>query len=134
MIRIVDNKKLDLTPDENSLYDKIVRNYTTPTNNGKNQFIDLFETDDRGIITQLIPPSKRQTSWEVWIFLSNLMISQHIRLIYDHSAGIANEFKSKIIELDAKLADVDRKMIEVDEKLAEANKKLKQIVKKEKIL
>ena len=50
------------------MYKKIVTSYTTTTNKGEDLFIDLFETDENGIIVFLKPPSKRQTSFEVFLF------------------------------------------------------------------
>jgi|SRR5579885_738923 hypothetical protein len=81
-IRVVDNKKVEMTEDEWSMYQKIVRSYTTPTNKGEDLFIDLFETNDEGTILFLKPPSKRQTSFEVFLFLMSLMQHQHLRLMY----------------------------------------------------
>ena len=68
-IRIVDSKKLNMTQDEYDMYLKIVKSYTTPTNNGEHLFQDLFETDDNGIIIFLRPPSKVRTSFEIFLFL-----------------------------------------------------------------
>ena len=64
-IRIVCNKKLDMTDDEFKMYENIVKSYTTANNKGEDLFIDLFESNNEGIITFLIPPSKRQTSLEI---------------------------------------------------------------------
>lgn len=78
----IDNKKVDLTADEYDLYNKIVKSYTTTTNKGEDLFIDLFETDENGIIIFLKPPSKRQTSFEVFLFLMSIMQHQHLRLMH----------------------------------------------------
>lgn len=48
--RIIDNKKVEMTEDEWSLYQKIVKSYNSITNKGEDLFIDLFEVDDNGII------------------------------------------------------------------------------------
>ena len=61
-IKVVDNKKLDMTEDEWNMYQKIVKSYTTATNKGEDLFIDLFETDQEGIIIFLKPPSRRQST------------------------------------------------------------------------
>lgn len=81
MIQIIDNKKVEMTPDEHQMYLKIVKSYTTLTNKGEDLFIDLFETDENGIIVFLKPPSKRQTSFEVFLFLMALMQHQHLRIM-----------------------------------------------------
>ena len=103
-VRIVDNKKVDMTEDEWLLYQKIVKSYTTATNKGEDLFIGLFETDNNGIIMFLRPPAQRRTSFEVYLFLMALFQHQHIRLMHDQVDDICGQMKTKIQELDAKLA------------------------------
>lgn len=103
-IRVVDNRKLDMTEDEFSLYQKIVQSYTTLSNNGADLFIDLFESNDNGIITFLKPPSKRHTTLEIFLFLISLMNSQHLRLMYRQVADLAAQVKGKMSELDEKIS------------------------------
>ena len=105
-VRVVDNKKLDMTQDEWAMYEKIVKSYTTLTNKGEDLFIDLFETNDNGIIIYLKPPSKRQTSFEVFLFLMSLMQHQHLRLMQHQVNDVVEQFKNKIKELDIKLAQL----------------------------
>lgn len=81
-IRVVDNKKLEMTDSEWGMYQNIVQSYTTISNKGEDYFIDLFETDEEGIIVFLKPPSRRQTSLEVFLFLMSLMQHQHLRLMH----------------------------------------------------
>lgn len=81
MIQIIDNKKVEMTPDEHQMYLRIVKSYTNLTNKGEDLFIDLFETDDNGVIIFLKPPSRRQTSFEVFLFLMALMQHQHLRIM-----------------------------------------------------
>lgn len=97
-IRIVDNKKVEMTDDEWLLYQKIVKSYTSLTNKGEDMFIDLFEADDHGIILFLKPPSKRQTSFEVFLFLMALQQQQHIRLMYQQVDDVCAQMKAKIKE------------------------------------
>jgi hypothetical protein len=104
--RIVDNKKLDMTDDEWSIYQKIVKSYTTTTNKGEDLFIDLFETDGRGIIIFLKPPSVRRTSFEVFLFLMALFQHQHLRLMQDEVSNMCDQMKLKIKELDEKLEGI----------------------------
>ncbi len=80
-LQIIDNKKIEMTSDEWAMYQKIVKSYTSLTNRGEDLFIDLFESDENGIIMFLKPPSKRQTSLEVFLFLMSLMQHQHLRLM-----------------------------------------------------
>lgn len=98
-MRAIDNKKIDLTEDEWDMYLKITKSYTTPTNKGEDLFIDLFETDEDGIIVFLKPPSKRQTSFEVFLFLMSVMQHQHLRLMHKQVDDICDQFRSKIKEL-----------------------------------
>jgi len=81
-IKVIDNKKVEMTDDEFAMYQKIVKSYTDITGKGEDLFIDLFQTDDNGIIVFLRPPSKRRTSLEVFLFLMALMQHQHLRLMH----------------------------------------------------
>ncbi len=100
--QIIDNKKVEMTGDEWSMYKSIVDSYTTETNNGEDLFIDLFEVDKNGVITFLRPPSKRHTSLEVFLFLMALMQQQHIRMMYARVDDVCQQMKKKIKELDKK--------------------------------
>lgn len=102
-IRVIDNKRVDLTNDEDRMYRKIVASYTSLTNKGEDLFIDLFETDDNGIIIFLKPPSKRQTSFEVFLFLMSIQQHQHLRLMQNEVSDICNQMKQKMIEVDEKI-------------------------------
>lgn len=95
-LRVVDKKKLDMTEDEWGMYQKIVKSYTNATNKGEDLFIDLFETDERGIIMFLRPPSARRTSFEVFLFLMALMQHQHLRLMQEQVNDICNQVKKKL--------------------------------------
>jgi hypothetical protein len=94
-IKIVDNKKVDMTEDEWNMYQKIVASYATISNKGEDLFIDLFESNDQGIITFLKPPSKRHTSLEVFLFLMALMQHQHLRLMHAQVDEVVEELKKK---------------------------------------
>lgn len=104
-MRIIDNKKIDLTNDEWLMYENIVKSYTTITNKGEDLFIDLFETDDNGLIIFLKPPSKRQTSFEIFLFLMSVMTQQHLRNIYKQFNLLSHQMKEKIQQLDNKLSE-----------------------------
>jgi hypothetical protein len=98
-IKIIDSKKVEMTEDEWFMYQKIVKSYTTMTNKGEDLFIDLFETDDNGVIMYLKPPSKRQTSFEVFLFLMSLMQHQHLRLMHKEVTDVCNQMKEKLREI-----------------------------------
>lgn len=95
-IRVVDKKKLEMTDDEWTMYQKIVQSYTTATNKGEDLFIDLFETDEKGIIVFLKPPSKFRTSFEVFLFLMSLMQHQHLRLMHQQVDEVCKEMREKM--------------------------------------
>lgn len=94
--RIIDFKKVDMTNDEYDMYCKIVKSYTTATNKGEDLFQDLFEVDDDGIIIYLKPPSKRYTSFEVFLFLMSLMQQQHLRVLYSRVEDACNQMQEKL--------------------------------------
>lgn len=110
-IRIVDCKKLDMTEDEYALYQKIVRSYTTATNKGEDLFIDLFESDEEGIIIFLKPPSRRQSTLEVFLFLMALFQHQHLRLMHNEVSSVCDQMKKKMQELDEKTLGIPGRKI-----------------------
>lgn len=78
-LRIINNKRIDLTDDEFKLYQQICRSYDAPPNiKGEDLFQGLFETDKSGIIIFLKPPTQKYTSMEVYMFLVTIMVHQHI--------------------------------------------------------
>lgn len=85
-----------MTQDEWLMYEKIAKSYTIGTNKGEDLFIDLFEVDNNGIIIFLKPPSKRQTSFEVFLFLMSLMQHQHLRLMHAQIDDLCDQIKEKI--------------------------------------
>jgi hypothetical protein len=93
MIRVVDNKKVEMTDDEYEMYNKIVKSYTDITGKGEDLFIDLFESNDDGVIIFLKPPSKRRTSLEVFLFLMAVMQHQHLRLMHQQIDEAVAELK-----------------------------------------
>lgn len=95
-IKIIDNKKVEMTEDEWAMYDKIVKSYTTATNKGEDLFKDLFETDGNGIIMFLKPPSKFRTSFEIFLFLMSLMQHQHLRLMHQRIDDLYKQVKEKL--------------------------------------
>ena len=104
-IHIVDNKKLDMVEQEWEMYQNIVTAYSVvPNQRGEDLFIDLFESDDSGIITLIKPPSKHHTSMEVFLFVLSLMNSQHMRIMYSVVEDMCEQMKAKMDKIDEKLA------------------------------
>jgi hypothetical protein len=100
---IIDLKPVMMTDEEWRLYNEICASYDDPpSQHGKDLFHDLFDADADGIITLLKPP-KRQTTFEVVFFLSNLMMQQHLRLMQQQVHEACQEMARKTTELDDKL-------------------------------
>lgn len=78
MLRIIDNKRIDLTDSEFQLYQEISKSYDRPNFEGKDLFKGLFETDKNGRIIFLRPPTSKFSSMEVYMFLINIMVHQHL--------------------------------------------------------
>ena len=97
-VRVINNKRVEMTDDEWVMYEKIVKSYTTATNKGEDLFIDLFETDPNGIIVFLRPPSKFRTSFEVFLFLMSLMQHQHLRLMHKQVDDLCDQVRKKLAD------------------------------------
>jgi hypothetical protein len=108
-IKIVDAKRVEMTTDEWTLYEKICASYDDlPAQRGRDFFQDLFESNEEGLITFLKPP-KRQSTMEVCLFLINLMCQQHLR----KSAKLVEEAVKRV---DEKLQQIDKAMAALEEK------------------
>lgn len=107
--RIIGNKKIDLTDAEFKLYQDISRSYDKPNFKGSQLFVDLFETNEDGIITFLKPPSKF-TSMEVFLYMMSVFCHQHLREMYKKTDEICDQLNQKVDLLDSKLALLDEKI------------------------
>lgn len=97
MLRIICNKKIDLTDDEWVMFNQICDSYKEY--GGETLFEDLFETDDKGIIKFLRPPSKRQTSLEIFLYVVAIFNHQHIRNMYSQIEDLSFQIKEKLANL-----------------------------------
>lgn len=111
MIRIIDNKKIELTESEFALYQKISKSYDRPNFKGEDLFKGLFETDKTGKIIFLIPPTGKYSSMEVYMFLMNVMVHQQlgdacrqVELLVDDAKKVIDESR----EILAKLKSVEK--------------------------
>lgn len=132
MIRVINNKKLNLTNDEFLLYQKICKSYDTPKFKGEDLFKDLFETDENGIIVFLKPPTTSYTSMEVWMFLVSVMIHQHIGTACQEADFILSKVKNEFETLQSEKIEVlkIKSLIEKDKKeLIEKNSSILSDVK-----
>lgn len=96
MIRIICNKKIDLTDDEWNLFNQICDSYKEY--GGEILFEDLFETDNDGLIKFIKPPSKRQTSMEIFMFIVAIFNHQHNRQMYKQFDDLAKQVRDKLNE------------------------------------
>jgi hypothetical protein len=99
-IKIIDNRKIDMTDDEWQMYVAICRSYDRPSFKGEELFRELFESDDKGRIVFLKPPSTRHTSMEVFMFISIIFQHQHIRFMHSQFDALWEKVKFKIDELE----------------------------------
>lgn len=101
-IRVVDNKKVEMTTDEYKEFQEICKAHDQPpSNKGVDLFKDLFETDPEGKIIYLKSPS-RPITMQVYLFLVNLMQHQHLRAAVNTVNKMAETMEGKIKELEAK--------------------------------
>jgi len=106
MIRIINNKKIDLTEDEYKLYQDICATYDNPPlTKGESMFYNLFETDDNGIIQFIKPPSDRYCSLEVFLFVVAVFQQQHARLIYGKLQELMNDVSKRLDVIDKKIVE-----------------------------
>lgn len=97
-----------MSSDEYNTYLKICKSYDEGNNKGSDLFIDLFESDDEGIILFLRPPSKRATTMEAFLFLTSLMIQQHLRINYLQIDNFATQFKDKFKQLEDRISKLEK--------------------------
>ena|ERR1700748_486538 len=100
MLRLINNKRIDLTDEEYKTYEQLCLSYTRDNFNGKDLFNDLFETDNQGLIIYLRPPTQT-FSMEIIIFLQNIMVHQHLRKIYAEFEEAITEMKNILNEIKA---------------------------------
>jgi hypothetical protein len=93
-MRIVDYKEVEMSDEEFSYYQQIVKEFSDGMYSGKEQFRDTFDVDDNGCITLIRPPLKKQVAWVVLLFLQNLMINQRIRLMEKRITEFINDGKT----------------------------------------
>jgi hypothetical protein len=111
-LRIIDNKRIDLTDDEFKLYNDICKSYDKPPNIfGKDMFKDLFETDELGLIVFLKPPRTQMISMEVYMFMVSVMIHQHIGMACRNSEVLITEARQLFSNMQDSISEV-QKLIE----------------------
>lgn len=109
MLRIIDNKRIDLTDDEWALYQQIAKSYDRLNFSGSDLFKGLFETNDKGIIVFLRPPSSK-TSMEIFLFLVNVMVHQQLGVAMGHVDKLSKELEGKIQKADSLIGQLEEKI------------------------
>lgn len=127
-IRIIDHKKVLLTPDEFRYYEEICEGYNRPNFSGQDLFQDHFETNDDGVIVFVKPPHKKYSSMEVFTFLISLQVNQQLRLAQAQVQSLVIEADKKFKE---KLDEVGKLKWEIEE-INELKDQLKVIDKMQK--
>jgi hypothetical protein len=114
MIRIVNNKKVEMTNDEFAEFKAICLNYERKNYKGEEIFSGKFETNDDGMIVFIKSyHGNTPMSFEGMFFLMNLSQNQWLRamttLINDNINRNEALLNEKIQELDMKLAQLENK-------------------------
>jgi len=86
MIRGIAYQKVDMTDREFEYYKELAEKYSEDDKKGSEYFRDLFETDERGVIT--IIKTVKSIPWSILFFIQNLMINQQLRLFDERIAKI----------------------------------------------
>lgn len=123
-LRIIDNRRIDLTAAEWALYQEICKSYDGAHRSGKDMFIGLFETNKEGVIVFLKPPTKKYSSMEVYMFLVGIMVHQHLGTACDQVDALSQRMLEKEIAHDDRMT---KKEAALDKLLSQGNKILRRI-------
>ena len=96
MLRIIDNKRINMEDGEYSMYENICRSYDRPSFKGEELFVGLFETDNSGTIVFINPPNKRFTSLEAYLFIVSIFNHQHMRLMHAQVDSLCADIREQI--------------------------------------
>jgi hypothetical protein len=107
-MRIIDNKKIDITDREYDEYIKICRSYDRPNFKGEELFRGLIQTDNNGQIVYIKPPSDRYTSFEAISFAFYLLNTQGLRAMQKQVDAMLKDAKEKVATViaEAKAANL----------------------------
>ena len=125
MRRIIDHKRIDMTNDEYTLFQKICESYDRPNFQGSELFKNHFETNEHGIIIFVRPPSQQYSSLEVYCFLVSLMVNQHLRISQEQNMSLLKEVTEKTAELINSVREELKLVTEQKEKFEQELKLLK---------
>ena len=99
-----------MTNEEYNEYVQICRSYDRPHFKGEELFKNLFETNDEGMIVYIRSIGHTQISFEVILFIMNLMQNQWLRLMTSKANETLSIYQKKMEE---KLAELDKKIAEI---------------------
>jgi len=99
MIRIIDNKKVEMTDSEYRIYQQLCEKYTEKYFRGQELFKELFQANDAGIIIFVKPPNNRKFSMEIYCFMLSLMTNQHLRINQEQQSAFIKEATEKHLEI-----------------------------------
>lgn len=105
MIRAVGNKRLDLSDDEFEYYKSLIEHID------KKEFNGIFQTDENGIITNVMPSPEKQTSLVAYFFLMNVSFNQRLRKLDSFIENKEFRYQSEIKSLEKRLAILENKII-----------------------
>jgi hypothetical protein len=98
-IKIIDNKKLAMTSEEYKYYQDICKSYNQGAFHGEDLFKGLFESNDKGIITFLRPPTSSYSSMECYLYIVSIYNHQHMRIIYEQCQSLMNEVRAELAKV-----------------------------------
>lgn len=102
-IRIIDNKKVNMTDAEFEYYFGICRSYDRQSFKGEEMFKGLFESDDNGMIVFIHPPKAKATSMECYLYIIGVMHMQAVRAMFQKNELLSKRLEDRVEEALKKL-------------------------------
>ena len=99
MIRAVGNKRVDLSDSEYEYYKELIKHVEPSEFNG------IFESNENGIILNVMPRPDRNSSLIVYFFLMNVSFNQRLRKLDEFLS-----YRDKVDELISKVENIESKI------------------------
>lgn len=104
-MKVVGNKKINITDKEYEYYLQLVERFTEENgDSGEMYFVNLFDTDDNGFITLI--RTEKSIPWAVLFFVQQVMINQRLR-VNDALARSAGKILDRIEDLERRVQDIE---------------------------
>jgi hypothetical protein len=100
MIKAIAHQKLDLSKEEYTYYLELEKSF------GKDAFVGLFRTNDRGHIVSVMPPQAGPTAMILIFFLLNVMFNQRLRSFEGWMKEI-EKIEKRVLAIEQKLEERD---------------------------